>query len=90
MSTYRGQECPRYTSLSIPGDLFKNGAEVAAFGWVDHLDKRYFAFEVEAEVGVGFAVLALRTMTHAIGQDGFEAVEIWPGDVDSLVGDHAG
>ena len=75
---------------SLPEDLVQQGAKALSFGWVDRLDERYLAFEMQAEVRMRVAILALWTVADAICQRRFQTVEVRAADVDAIVGDQAG
>src|SRR5579872_520994 len=75
---------------SRPLNIFQYRAETFSFAWVDHLHKSDAPFEAGTKLRMSITILALRTVTNAVGECCFEAVEIGPHHVHALVGNETG
>ena len=68
----------------------EESAEAFPFRGMDRFGERHPPLEMQAEMRMRVAVLAIRTQPDAVGQRRFQTIEIGAAGVDSLVGDQAG
>src|SRR5215471_12758596 len=72
-----------------PVDLVQQCAQTLALRRVNHLDERDTTREMGAKVGVPVAILTFRTKPNAVGENGFQTIEIGSADIQAFVGDQS-
>ena len=72
---------------SLPFDLVQYRAKPFSSARVDHFHEPNSTFKVQAKIGMSIAILALGTQPHAVGERGFEPIEVGSHNVHVLVGD---
>jgi hypothetical protein len=72
-----------------PVDLVEDAAQTGALGGIHHGDEVDAAEQVGPEQRMVFAILTVRPLANAVGEDGLEMNEVRTGDVEVLVDDEA-
>ena len=72
---------------SRPFDLVEYCAKPFSSARVDHFHKPDSPFKVQPKIGMSIAILTLGTQPHAVGECGFEAIEVGSHNVHVLVRD---
>jgi hypothetical protein len=73
----------------LPYDLLPQFAQSRALFWIDRFDKPNPAVQMRSEVGMSFAILALRSKPDAVREYRLEMIEIIPPDIHALIYDKA-
>jgi hypothetical protein len=79
----------RFTSSSLPVNLFEYPAKTSSSAGIDHLDERHSAIEMQPKVRTSVSILTLRTEPDAVGECRLKAVEVTSYDIQVPIGDQA-
>lgn len=72
---------------SLPFDEVEYRAKPFSSTRVDHFHEADSTFQVQAKIGMSMAILALGTQPNAVGECGFEPIEVGSHNVHVLIGD---